>query len=65
MKVKNVSARLHQVGGVLIAPGDEVVIPENYRFAINVEELKEVDAPATAPAQEDSKHRGRPAKSSQ
>ena len=48
MKVKNVSARLHHVGDVSIAPGEEREIPKGFETAINKEDLVEVktDAPA-------------------
>ena len=45
MKVKNVSARPHWVGDVLIAPGEVKDIPEAYANAINKAELVEVKAP--------------------
>jgi len=48
MKVKNVSARLHHVGDVSIAPGEEKDIPEGFETAINKEDLVEVKT--TAPA---------------
>ena len=41
MKVKNVSARLHHVGNVSIAPGEEKEIPKGFETAINKEELVE------------------------
>ena len=50
MKVKNVSARLHHVGNVSIAPGEEKDIPKGYETAINKDELVEVKAAAPAPA---------------
>ena len=50
MKVKNVSARLHHVGNVSIAPGEEKDIPKSYETAINKDELVEVKAAAPAPA---------------
>jgi hypothetical protein len=50
MKVKNVSARLHHVGTVSIAPGEEKDIPKGYETAINKDELVEVKAAAPAPA---------------
>lgn len=70
MKVKNVSVRPHHVGGVLIYPDQTVDIPEQYRFCINADELKEVSEPnsedkAELEAKEDSKPRGRPAKTSE
>ena len=45
MKVKNVSARPHWVGDVLIAPGEVKDIAEAYANAINRAELVE-DKPA-------------------
>lgn len=56
MKVKNVSARLHHVGNVSIAPGEEKEIPKGFETAINKDELVEVKdatapkAPAAPPA---------------
>lgn len=50
MKVKNVSARLHHVGNVSIAPGEEKEIPKGFENAINKDELVEVKAAAPAPA---------------
>jgi len=45
MKVKNVSARLHHVGNVSIAPGEEKEIPDSYKGSINKNDLVEVKAP--------------------
>lgn len=50
MKVKNVSARLHHVGNVSIAPGEEKDIPKGFETAINKDELVEVRPAAPAPA---------------
>ena len=50
MKVKNVSARLHHVGNVSIAPGEEKDIPKEFESAINKNELVEVKPIAPAPA---------------
>ena len=50
MKVKNVSARLHHVGNVSIAPGEEKEIPKAFEGAINKNDLVEVKAAAPAPA---------------
>ena len=50
MKVKNVSARLHHVGNVSIAPGEEKDIPKGFETAINKADLVEVKAAAPAPA---------------
>lgn len=50
MKVKNVSARLHHVGNVSIAPGEEKEIPKGFETAINKDELVEVKSAAPAPA---------------
>lgn len=50
MKVKNVSARLHHVGNVSIAPGEEKDIPKDFETAINKDELVEVKTAAPAPA---------------
>lgn len=49
MKVKNVSARLHHVGDVSIAPGQEADIPKAFEASINKDELKEVKASPVAP----------------
>lgn len=49
MKVKNVSARLHHVGNVSIAPGEEKEIPKGFENAINKDELVEVKVAAPAP----------------
>ena len=48
MKVKNISARPHWVGGVLIAPGEVKDIAEAYANAINRAELVE-DKPEYKP----------------
>lgn len=53
MLVKNVSARLHHVGAVSIAPGEEKEIGDEYASAINPAELIAVETPVK---------RGRPAK---
>lgn len=50
MKVKNVSARLHHVGNVSIAPGEEKDIPKGFENAINKDELVEVKTATPAPA---------------
>jgi len=50
MKVKNVSARLHHVGNVSIAPGEEKDIPDAYKGSINKDDLVEVKAAANAQA---------------
>ncbi len=50
MKVKNVSARLHHVGNVSIAPGEEKDIPKGFETAINNDELVEVKSATPAPA---------------
>ena len=42
MRVKNVSARLHVVGGVSIIPGMEADIPDSWGNAIDKNELVEV-----------------------
>lgn len=47
MKVKNVSARLHHVGNVSIAPGEEKEIPKEFEGAINKADLVAVEAPKT------------------
>jgi hypothetical protein len=39
MKVRNVSARLHHVGNVSIAPGEENNIPKGFENAFNAVEL--------------------------
>ena len=54
MLVKNVSARLHHVGAVSIAPGEEKEIGDEYANAINPVDLIAVETPVK---------RGRPAKS--
>jgi hypothetical protein len=53
MQVTNVSARLHSVGGVRIAPGETKEIPAEFETAIDTAELVPVAEPAK---------RGRPAK---
>ena len=50
MKVKNISARLHHVGSVSIAPGEEKDIPKGFETAINKDELVEIKSAAPAPA---------------
>jgi hypothetical protein len=50
MKVKNVSARLHHVGNVSIAPGEEKDIPKGFETAINKVDLVEVKVAAPAQA---------------
>ena len=50
MKVKNVSARLHHVGNVSIAPGEEKDIPKGFETTINKDELVEVKSATLAPA---------------
>lgn len=50
MKVKNVSARLHHVGTVSIAPGEEKDIPDAFKNSINKNDLVEVKAVAPAQA---------------
>lgn len=50
MKVKNVSARLHHVDNVSIAPGEEKEIPDAYKGSINKDDLVEVKSVAPAPA---------------
>ena len=56
MKVRNVSARLHHVGNVSIAPGEEKDIPKEFENSINKNDLVEVKIPVpgtkapTAPA---------------
>lgn len=50
MKVKNVSLRLHHVGNVSIAPGEEKDIPKGFESAINKDDLIEVKSAAPAPA---------------
>lgn len=56
MKVKNVSTRLHHVGDVSIAPGQEVELADSWLAAINPAELvvtenpKAKRAPAAASA---------------
>ncbi len=49
MKVKNVSARLHHVGDVSIAPGEEKDIHGAFASAINKVDLVEVAPAAIAP----------------
>lgn len=53
MLVKNVSARLHHIGQVSIAPGEEKDIDDAFASAINPAELVAVEAVVK---------RGRPAK---
>ena len=50
MKVKNISARPHWVGDVLIAPGETKDVSDEYANAINKADLVEVNAAAPAPA---------------
>lgn len=51
MKVKNISARPHWVGDVLIAPGETKDVSDEYANAINKADLVEVKAaPAAKPA---------------
>lgn len=47
MQVKNISARPHHVGGVLIAPGEVAVIPAEWANSINKAELVAVATDAT------------------
>ena len=47
MKVKNVSARLHHVGNVSIAPGETKDVSDEYANAINRNDLVE-DKPVEA-----------------
>jgi len=42
MKVKNISARLHHIGDVSVAPGEEKEIPDVYKGSFNVVDLVEV-----------------------
>lgn len=49
MKVKNISARLHSVGGVDIIPGEVAEIPDSWADAINKAELVEVAGEAAQP----------------
>ena len=53
MKVKNVSARPHWVGDVLIAPGETKDIAEAYANAINRAELVE-DKPEDKPRKQNA-----------
>ena len=53
MLVKNVSARLHHIGEVSIAPGEEKDIDDTFASAINPADLVAVETPVK---------RGRPAK---
>lgn len=48
MKVKNVSARLHHVGSVAIAPGATETIDDAYKNSINKNELVEIKPAAPA-----------------
>lgn len=51
MKVKNVSSRLHHIGNVSIAPGEEKEIPAGFENSINTADLVEVkSAPAAKSA---------------
>lgn len=59
MLVKNVSARLHHVGNVAIAPGESKEIDNAFASAINPAELEAVKA---GDAGETPAKRGRPAK---
>ena len=49
MKVLNVSARLHHVGDVSIAPGEEKDIPDSFGAAVNSAELVVVKPVKPAP----------------
>jgi hypothetical protein len=49
MKVKNVSSRLHHIGEVSIAPGEEKDISDSFKNAINKDELVEVKPAAPKP----------------
>lgn len=42
MRVKNISARLHHVGDISIAPGEEKDIPKEFGMSINQNDLIEV-----------------------
>jgi hypothetical protein len=55
MRVKNVSARLHHVGEVSIAPGQEADIPKAFEASINRKELVPVTTggPRFGPAKTD------------
>lgn len=58
MKVKNISTRLHHVGNISIAPGEEKDIPDAYKESINKADLVELKIPtagAKAPAAPASK----------
>jgi hypothetical protein len=52
MKVKNVSKRLHHVGEVFIAPGEERDIPDIFSGSINTSELIEVKESMNKDAEE-------------
>ena len=62
MKVKNISARPHWVGDVLIAPGEIKDVSDEYANAINKADLVEVKAaPAAKPAAQKPGAPGAPA----
>jgi hypothetical protein len=42
MIVKNISARLHHIGNISIAPGEEKELPTGFDNAINKDDLVEV-----------------------
>lgn len=51
MKLKNISARLHHIGDVSIAPGEVKEVSDVYAGAFNASELETVEAPkASKPA---------------
>lgn len=56
MQVKNISARPHHVGGVLIAPGEVGTIPSQWVNSINKLELVPVEVKeANEPVAKESK----------
>ena len=62
MKLKNISARPHWVGDVLIAPGEIKDVSDEYANAINKADLVEVKAaPAAKPAAQKPGAPGAPA----
>lgn len=54
MKVKNVSARLHHIGNVFIAPGEEKEILDCFINSIDNNEIVEVKTDSVTPTQKQS-----------
>lgn len=51
MRIKNVSARLHHIGNLSLAPGQEGECPEGFEKSFNTNDIQEVKPakPAKAP----------------